>query len=85
MRFLVDPADQADHDRLQQLISERQQAQGGPPDGLMVHLTSPSGTGVAVVQAWRTEACFRDAYEAFIAPALAEVGLQAGEPEIAPA
>jgi hypothetical protein len=64
--------------------SADQEAQGGPPDGLMVHLAHPSGQGFLIVEVWRSEDAFRGWWNDVMAPALAEVGLIADEPEINP-
>ena len=41
-RTAIQSADQEAHDRLEQAIETALARQGGPPDGLMVHLAYPS-------------------------------------------
>ena len=85
VRIVIDPASQEEHDRLGALVEARIQDQGGPPDGLMVHLCSPFDNGFVITEAWRNEELFRSYQQHLLNPALAEAGLLAGEPEIRPA
>jgi hypothetical protein len=82
VRMVIDSVSQDDHDRLGQAVEARLQEQGGPPDGLMVHLGWPMDTGFVITEAWRTEERFRGYQERLLGPALVEAGLVAGEPEI---
>ena len=84
-RILIESADQNDHDRLQAAVESRIQDQGGPPAGLMVHLGYPHREGFEIVEVWKTEELFRRYTEDLLGPALADVALAAGDPEIAPA
>jgi hypothetical protein len=84
-RILVEPADQADHDLLQNAVESRLHDLGGPPDGLMVHVGHPHGRGFMIVEAWRTEDLFRSYLDELLLPALNEVGLVAGDAQIGPA
>ena len=84
VRTLVEPADREAHDRLQGAVEAGIAHAGGPPDGLMLHLGHPSGRGFLIVDVWRSEDVFRSWWEKVMNPALAEVGLTAGEPEICP-
>jgi hypothetical protein len=85
VRTLVHSADQDAHDRLQVAVEAGLSRLGGPPDGLMVHLGYPSGDGFVIVDAWRSEDAFRRWQSEVMEPALAETGLDGGEPEICPA
>ena len=89
MRALVEPADQDDHDRLQDEVEANISRLGGPPEGLMVHLGHPSGRGFLIVEVWRSDNLFRTWWvevmePAVMEPAIAQVGLVAGEPEVGP-
>ncbi len=83
-RTAIRSADQEAHDRLEQVIETALARQGGPPDGLMVHLAYPSAQDFVIIDVWRSESAFRSWWNDVLAPALAEVGLIAGEPEINP-
>ena len=85
IRIVIDSATQDDHDRLGDAVETRLQDQGGPPDGLMVHLGWPADGGFVIIEAWRTEELFRSYQEQLLGPALREAGLAAREPEIGPA
>lgn len=84
-QLFVHARDQRDHDRLEEAVSARLEAQGGPPDGLMAHLGYPRDGGFVIVDAWRDEAAFRGFFDAVLVDALAESGLVADEPELAQA
>jgi hypothetical protein len=83
-RTAIRSADQAAHDRLEQSIGKALARQDGPPDGLMVHLAYPSAEDFLIVDVWRSESAFRAWWNDVMEPALAEVGLIAGEQEINP-
>ena len=85
VRIVIDSASQDDHDRLGNAVETRLHEQGGPPDGLMVHLGWPADSGFVITEAWRTEDLFRRYQEHLLEPALIEAGLAAREPEISPA
>ena len=85
VRIAVNAALRDAHDRLGAAVEARIDEQGGPPDGLMVHLGWPEGDGFVIAEAWRTEELFHAYLEQVIEPALTELGLTAGEPEISPA
>jgi hypothetical protein len=85
VRMVIDSASQDDHDRLGQAVETRLHEQGGPPDGLMVHLGWPEDGGFVITEAWRTEELFRSFKERLLEPALVEAGLVAAEFEISPA
>jgi hypothetical protein len=84
-RILIEPAGEKDHDRLQSAVESQLQDLGGPPDGLMVHLGYPQGSGLVIIEAWRTEELFRSYMDQILLPALSQAGLAAGGPEIVPA
>lgn len=83
-RTLVEPADQAGHDRLQQEVDAGMSRLGGPPEGLMVHLGYPSSQGFLIVDVWRSEDAARGFLRDVMEPAIAAAGLAAGETEIRP-
>lgn len=85
VRIVIDAGSQDDHDRLGGAVESRMQDQGGPPDGLMVHLGWPVADGFVITEAWRTEELFRSYQQDLLEPALIETGLVAREPEITPA
>lgn len=80
----IEPADRQVHDRLERSLEVEMMAQGGPPDGLMVHLAHPSGPGLLIVEVWRSESVLRSWWTAVMEPILAELDLTAGELEINP-
>lgn len=84
-RLLVNTTGSEDHDRLQSAVEARLAGLGGPPEGMVVHLGYPDGEGLAVIEAWRTEALFRSYMDDVLLPALQDAGLTATEPEIRPA
>ena len=83
-RTAIQSADQEAHNRLEQAIETALERQGGPPEGLMVHLAYPSDQDFLIIDVWRSESAFRTWWNDVLAPALAEVGLNAGEQEINP-
>ncbi len=84
VRTAIGPADQEAHNRLDQSIETTLLRQGGPPDGLMVHLAHPFGQGFLIVDVWNSEEAFRAWWTDVMEPALADVELTAGEHEINP-
>ena len=84
VRTAIESADHEAHDRLEQSVETALARQGGPPDGLMVHLAYPSGQGFLIVDVWRSEHDFRAWWDDVMEPALADVDLMAGEHEINP-
>ena len=85
VRVLVAPADQVVHDGIQDEVNAAIGAAGGPPDGLMAHVSSPSGGGFEIVEVWRTEDTWSAYWEAVLAPAIASVGLSPDPPQVTPA
>ena len=84
VRMLLEPADQDDHDRLQDAVETGMSRLGGQPEGLMFHLGYPSGQGFFLVEVWRSEKFFQVWWVEVMEPAIAQVGLVAGEPEFGP-
>ena len=84
VRTAIGPADQEAHNRLDQSVEKALMRQGGPPNGLMVHLAYPSGQGFLIVDVWNSEDAFRAWWTDVMEPALADVDLTAGEHEINP-
>ena len=82
VRTAIESGDQAAHDRLDKLVETAIGRQGGPPDGLMVHLACPSGEGFLIIDVWRSENAFRAWWSDVMEPALAEVDLTTGGQEI---
>jgi hypothetical protein len=83
-RTLVEPADQAAHDRLQQEVEAGISRLGGPPEGMMAHLGYPSSQGFLIVDVWRSEDAARGFLKVVMEPAIAAAGLAASETEICP-
>ena len=52
---------------------------GGPPEGLMVHVTRPHDEGFMLCQVWRAEAPMRDYYARAVIPQLDASGLTYGD------
>lgn len=84
VRTFISSADQDAHDRLQAAVESGISQLGGPPHGLMIHLGHPSGDGFVMIDAWRSEDTFRRWQSEIMEPALAEVGLEASEPDVCP-
>jgi len=84
VRTTIRSAPQEGHDRLEQSVETAIARQGGPPDGLMVHLAHPSGQDFLIVEVWRSETAFRAWWSDVMDPALVEAGLTAGEQDISP-
>jgi hypothetical protein len=81
----IDSAGEADHDRFQLAVYERMVELGVSFEGLMSHVGYPQNNGITMVEVWRTEALFRESFEAVGRPVLDEVGLVPSEPVISPA
>jgi len=82
VRTAIGPADQKAHDRLDQSVETALTRQGGPPNGLMVHLAYPSDEGFLIVDVWTSEDAFRAWWTDVMEPALADLDLRAGEHDI---
>lgn len=84
VRTAIEPADRQAHDRLDEAVDTAIGRQGGPPDGLMVHLALPLADGFLFVDVWRSESAFRAWWNDVMDPTLADLHLTAGEHEISP-
>jgi hypothetical protein len=84
VRTAILSADQDAHDRLEQQVEAAITRQGGPPDGMMVHIAHPSGQDFVIVEVWKSESVFRSWWNDVMEPAFVAAGLTAGEPEINP-
>ncbi|MDF2967351.1 MAG: hypothetical protein K0Q93_1129 [Nocardioidaceae bacterium] len=80
----VPRASKDDADRLDESVNAAIAEMGGPPAGLMVHLTRPEGDGFLLSDVWRSEADMRPFYADVILPKLADAGLEPQEPVISP-
>lgn len=67
-------------DSMERLIGE----QGGPPPGLMVHLTRPDDDGFLLCDVWRNEEEMRSFLESSILPQLAAAGVHPEEATVRP-
>jgi hypothetical protein len=72
------------HDAADVKVSEALDGMGGPPSGLMFHLTWPDGDRFVVMNVWRTEDEALQFFGSVVRPAMAAVGLDAGEPRVRP-
>jgi hypothetical protein len=73
-----------DHDAADVKVEEAMGKLGGPPNGLMFHLTWPDGDGFVVLDVWRTEQAAREFLDSVVLPAFGAAGLSVGEPTIRP-
>lgn len=73
-----------EHDAADTLVSEAIEGGGGPPPGLMFHLSWPDGAGFVMVDVWRTEEEARPFLRDVVLPALAQAGLREVEPAVRP-
>jgi hypothetical protein len=74
----------AQAERFDAAIESAMAERGGPPDGLMVHLTRPRGEGFVLINVWRSEAEMRPYYDDVVLPQLASAGLEPEESEVFP-
>ena len=65
-------------------IERAMMQRGGPPAGLMLHLTRPHGEGFLLINVWRSEDEMRPFYDDVVLPQLAEVGLDHEESVVSP-
>lgn len=72
------------HDALDAAVSDRMERTGGPPAGLMFHLSWPDGDEFVLADVWRTEPDARLFVDDVVLPAVSAVGLRAGELAIHP-
>ena len=82
--ILVPNASKDDSDRLDDSMDAAIGEMGGPPAGLMGHLTRPEGDGFLLSDVWRSEADMRPFYEDVMRPKLTDAGLRPGEPVVSP-
>jgi hypothetical protein len=82
VELTVDRGTREQHDALDVKVTEAMQGRGGPPAGMMFHLTWPAGDGFVILDVWRTDAEARQFTESVVIPAMADVGLEAGEPNL---
>jgi hypothetical protein len=67
-------------DSIERAMADR----GGPPDGLMVHMTYPTESGFTLSNVWRSETEMRPFFDEVILPALATAELAHEAPTISP-
>ena len=82
VRFARGTRDQ--HDAADIKVTEAMETLGGPPAGLMFHLTWPDTDGFVILDVWRTEAEAREFLEAVLYPAIADIALTPDEPIFRP-
>jgi len=64
-------------------VNEKIDPEGNPPEGLIIHVGSITGSGVKVIDVWESEDAFNAFRESRLGPAVAEVmGETAGPPNI---
>lgn len=84
LQFTVTPATQDQFHELAARLEESMAANGGPPQGLMSHVVYPSDGGFVVADVWRMESEGRPFLQDVVHPALARLGLTAGETIVRP-
>ncbi len=84
VEVLVHGASHADHDLLDARVEQAFKARGGPPTGLMLHLTRPEGDGFLLLDVWRSETEMQPFFDEVVLPHLAEAGLSHDPPRMAP-
>jgi hypothetical protein len=72
------------HDDLDARMGQYLEEAGGPPTGLMSHVTYPDGHGFVVAEVWRTEAEGRSFVDNVLRPVLTESGFSCGVPTTRP-
>jgi len=81
---MVHDVDRPLHDRLEEAINTNIGRAGGPAPGLMAHIGHPDGDDLLIVEVFNNEASFHAWWADVIAPAIASIGLVAGEHDIRP-
>jgi hypothetical protein len=81
-RVFVRPSDQALHDSIQDAVNAGIAAAGGPPEGLMAHVSLPSGDGFEIVEVWRSEDTWSTYWAEILGPAITGAGLHPDAPEV---
>ena len=84
VRTVVHDVDRPLHDRLEEAINTNIGRAGGPAPGLMAHIGHPDGDDLLIVEVFNNEASFHAWWADVIAPAIASIGLVAGEHDICP-
>ena len=82
VRTVIDGADQAAHDQLQEALNGNIDRAGGPPAGLMAHIGHQDDEGLAIVEVFNNEDGFHAWWAEIVAPALAASGLSAGPHDV---
>jgi hypothetical protein len=72
------------HDAVDAKVEETLATRGGPPPGMMFHLSWPGSDGFVVMDVWRTEDEARPFLDDVVLPAMTAVGIHAGEPAVIP-
>jgi hypothetical protein len=75
IRLTVGPATREAFQALDDLVGESMAAAGGPPAGLMSHVTYPSGDGVEIADVWSTEAVGRAYVDDVLHALIREAGM----------
>ena len=84
-RVYVGPADQALHDRVEEAVGSRIEEIGGPPAGLMAHISAPTGEGFEIIEVWRSEETWTDYWTSIALPAISGAGATAPDaPTVTP-
>lgn len=69
-----------EHDAVDIKVTEGIDAMGGPPAGLMFHLSWPEDDGFVMIDVWRTEEEARQFLDRVVVPAMTAVGLRITDP-----
>ena len=72
------------HDAADAKVEEALGELGGPPDGLMFHLSWPDDEGFVMIDVWRSEQEARQFFDSVVRPAMTALGLDAGVPTVRP-
>ena len=81
---LVPHGPRTEADRFDEGIERAMARKGGPPAGLMLHLTRSPGDGFLLINVWRSEAEMRPFYDDVVLPRLTDVGLAHEESRVPP-
>ncbi len=80
----VPQASRAQAEKFDATVEAAMMQQGGPPAGLMVHLTRPVGDGFVLTNIWRNETEMRQFYADVVLPNLAAGALEHEESIVSP-
>ena len=72
-RVYISPADQALHDRIEEAVGAGL-GEAGPPDGLMAHVSAPTGDGFEIIEVWRSDESWNAFWETIALPAIIGAG-----------